>query len=217
MWSALGLSARVAVLATVVNAAVGIPLAWLLARRRFRGKSLVDLAVTLPLVLPPTVTGYYLIVLLGRRGWLGAPLHALTGWSITFTWYAAVVAAAVMALPLLVRTARAAIESVDRELERAAYTLGRSEWRTALEVTLPLARKGILAGLVLAFARALGEFGATLMLAGNIPGVTTTVPLAIYTAVQVGEDAQALVLVALLTVLSCVVLVAAGRLGARAT
>jgi molybdate transport system permease protein len=217
LWSALALSVRVAVLATAVNAVVGIPLAWLLARRRFRGKSLVDLAVTLPLVLPPTVTGYYLIVLLGRRGWLGAPLHALTGWTITFTWYAAVVAAAVMALPLLVRTARAAIESVDRELERAAYTLGRSEWRTALEVTLPLARNGILAGLVLAFARALGEFGATLMLAGNIPGVTTTVPLAIYTAVQVGEDAQALVLVALLTALSCVVLVAAGRLGARAT
>ena len=217
LWAALELSVRVAVLATAVNAVVGIPLAWLLARRRFRGKGLVDLAVTLPLVLPPTVTGYYLIVLLGRRGWLGAPLHALTGWTITFTWYAAVVAAAVMALPLLVRTARAAIESVDRELERAAYTLGRSEWRTALEVTLPLARKGILAGLVLAFARALGEFGATLMLAGNIPGVTTTVPLAIYTAVQVGEDAQALVLVALLTVLSCVVLVAAGRLGARAT
>ena len=217
LWGALELSVRVAVLATAVNAVVGIPLAWLLARRRFRGKGLVDLAVTLPLVLPPTVTGYYLIVLLGRRGWLGAPLHALTGWTITFTWYAAVVAAAVMALPLLVRTARAAIESVDRELERAAYTLGRSEWRTALEVTLPLARKGILAGLVLAFARALGEFGATLMLAGNIPGVTTTVPLAIYTAVQVGEDAQALVLVALLTVLSCVVLVAAGRLGARAT
>jgi molybdate transport system permease protein len=217
LWGALELSVRVAVLATAVNAVVGIPLAWLLARRRFRGKGLVDLAVTLPLVLPPTVTGYYLIVLLGRRGWLGAPLHALTGWTITFTWYAAVVAAAVMALPLLVRTARAAIESVDRELERAAYTLGRSEWRTALEVTLPLARKGVLAGLVLAFARALGEFGATLMLAGNIPGVTTTVPLAIYTAVQVGEDAQALVLVALLTVLSCVVLVAAGRLGARAT
>lgn len=204
-------------LATAANAIVGIPLAWLLARRRFRGKSLVDLAVTLPLVLPPTVTGYYLIVLLGRRGWLGAPLYALTGWTVTFTWYAAVIAAAVMALPLLVRTARAAIESVDRELERAAYTLGRSAWRTALEVTLPLARNGILAGLVLAFARALGEFGATLMLAGNIPGVTTTVPLAIYTAVQVGEDAQALVLVALLTALSCTVLVLAGRLGARAT
>ena len=215
--SALELSLRVAVLATVVNAVIGIPLAYALARRRFRGKAVVDLLVTLPLVLPPTVTGYYLIVLLGRRGWLGAPLYQATGWTIAFTWYAAVVAATVMALPLLVRTARAAIESVDRDLEKAAYTLGRSEWRTALEVTLPLARNGILAGLVLAFARALGEFGATLMLAGNIPGRTTTVPLAIYTAVQTGESAAALALVGILTALSCVVLVAAGRLGARAT
>ena len=181
--SALVLSLRVAVLATVVNALVGVPLAYLLARRRFTGRALLDLLVTLPLVLPPTVTGYYLIVLLGRRGWLGAPLYAATGWTIAFTWYAAVVAATVMALPLLVRTARAAIESVDRDLEKAAYTLGRSEWRTALEVTLPLARNGILAGLVLAFARALGEFGATLMLAGNIPGRTATVPLPICEAV----------------------------------
>lgn len=215
--SALALSLRVAVVATVVNALVGVPLAYLLARRRFAGRALLDLLVTLPLVLPPTVTGYYLIVLLGRRGWLGAPLYAATGWTIAFTWYAAVVAATVMALPLLVRTARAAIESVDRDLEKAAYTLGRSEWRTALEVTLPLARNGILAGLVLAFARALGEFGATLMLAGNIPGKTATVPLAIYTAVQTGEQSTVLVLVAILTALSCVVLVAAGRLGARAT
>jgi molybdate transport system permease protein len=215
--SALELSLRVAVLATAVNAVIGIPLAYALARRRFRGKAIVDLLVTLPLVLPPTVTGYYLIVLLGRRGWLGAPLYQATGWTIAFTWYAAVVAATVMALPLLVRTARAAIESVDRDLEKAAYTLGRSEWRTALEVTLPLARNGILAGLVLAFARALGEFGATLMLAGNIPGRTTTVPLAIYTAVQTGESTAALALVGILTALSCVVLVAAGRLGARAT
>jgi molybdate transport system permease protein len=215
--SALWLSVRVAALATVLCALVGIPVAWLLARRQFRGKTLIDLLVTLPLVLPPTVTGYYLIVLLGRGGWLGAPLYRVTGWAVTFTWYAAVIAATVMALPLLVRTARAAIESVDRELEKAAYTLGRSEWRTALEVTLPLARNGLLAGLVLAFARALGEFGATLMLAGNIPGRTTTVPLAIYTAVQTGESGEVVVLVAALTALSCLVLVIAGRLGARAT
>jgi molybdate transport system permease protein len=182
--SALALSLRVAVLATVVNALVGIPLAYLLARRRFRGKALVDLAVTLPLVLPPTVTGYYLIVLLGRRGWLGAPLYEATGWTIAFTWYAAVVAATVMALPLLVRTARAAIESVDRDLEKAAYTLGRSEWHTTLEVTLPLARNGILAGLVLAFARALGEFGATVVLAGNLEGRTRTIPLAVYALLE---------------------------------
>jgi molybdate transport system permease protein len=215
--SALELSVRVAVLATALNALVGVPLAWLLARRRFPGRALVDLIVTLPLVLPPTVTGYYLIVVLGRRGWLGAPLYRWTGWTVTFTWYAAVIAATVMALPLLVRTARAAIESVDRDLEKAAYTLGRPEWRTALEVTLPLAWRGILAGLVLAFARALGEFGATLMLAGNIPGRTTTIPLAVYTAVQTGETGTALVLVAGLTALSCAVLVVAARLGARAT
>ena len=213
---ALALSVRVAVLATLLNAVVGIPLAWTLARRRFRGRGAVDLLVTLPLVLPPTVTGYYLIVLLGRRGWLGAPLYAATGWTVAFTWYAAVIAATLMALPLLVRTARAAIESVDRDLEKAALTLGRSEWRVALEVTLPLARNGILAGLVLAFARALGEFGATLMLAGNIPGRTQTVPLAIYTAVQTGESAEALGLVAALTALSCLVLVVANRLGTRA-
>ncbi len=215
-WSALALSLRVAVLATALNAVVGIPLAWALARRRFPGHAVVDLLVTLPLVLPPTVTGYYLIVFLGRRGWLGAPLYAATGWSIPFTWGAAVIAATVMALPLLVRITRAAIESVDPALEKAAFTLGRPAWRTALEVTLPLARNGVLAGLVLAFARALGEFGATLMLAGNIPGRTQTVPLAIYTAVQTGEPGEALALVAALTLLSCVVLVIAGRLGARA-
>jgi molybdate transport system permease protein len=214
--AALGLSARVATLATVLTALVGIPLAYLLARRRFPGHGLLDLLVTLPLVLPPTVTGYYLIVLLGRRGWLGAPLYQATGWTVAFTWYGAVIAAAVMAMPLLVRTARAAIESVDPALEKAAFTLGRSEWRTALEVTLPLARRGILAGLVLAFARALGEFGATLMLAGNIPGRTTTVPLAIYTAVQTGEAGEATALVAMLTALSCLVLLTAGRLGGRA-
>jgi molybdate transport system permease protein len=214
--SAVWISARVAVAATLLNALVGIPLAYVLARHRFRGRGAVDLLVTLPLILPPTVTGYYLIVVLGRRGILGAPLYAATGWSVAFTWYAAVIAATVMALPLLVRTARAAIESVSSDLEQAAFTLGRSEWQTAFTITFPLAKKGILAGLVLAFARALGEFGATLMLAGNIPGKTTTVPLAIYTAVETGETGEALALVGLLTALSCLVLVAAARLGGRA-
>jgi len=213
--SAIWLSIKVSIVATTLNAAIGIPLAYLLARRRFWGRGAVDVLVTLPLVLPPTVTGYYLIVLLGRRGVLGAPLYEATGWSAAFTWYAAVIAATVMALPLLVRTARAAIESVDQNLERAAFTLGRPEWRTALEVTLPLARNGILAGLVLAFARALGEFGATIMLAGNIPGKTQTLPLSIYTAVQTGEAGQAMALVAVLTLLSCAVVVASARLGAR--
>ena len=213
--SAIWLSIKVSIVATMLNAAIGIPLAYLLARRRFWGRGAVAVLVTLPLVLPPTVTGYYLIVLLGRRGVLGAPLYEATGWSVAFTWYAAVIAATVMALPLLVRTARAAIESVDQNLERAAFTLGRPEWRTALEVTLPLARNGILAGLVLAFARALGEFGATIMLAGNIPGKTQTLPLSIYTAVQTGEAGQAMALVAVLTLLSCAVVVASARLGAR--
>jgi len=213
--SAIWLSIKVSIVATTLNAAIGIPLAYLLARRRFWGRGAVDVLVTLPLVLPPTVTGYYLIVLLGRRGVLGAPLYEATGWSVAFTWYAAVIAATVMALPRLVRTARAAIESVDQNLERAAFTLGRPEWRTALEVTLPLARNGILAGLVLAFARALGEFGATIMLAGNIPGKTQTLPLSIYTAVQTGEAGQAMALVAVLTLLSCAVVVASARLGAR--
>jgi molybdate transport system permease protein len=214
--SALWLSVRVAVVATAINAMVGIPLAWALARHRFWGRGLVDLLVMLPLVLPPTVTGYYLIVLLGRRGWLGAPLYAVTGWSIAFTWYAAIVAATVMAMPLMVRTSCAAIESVSLDYEKAALTLGRSEWQAAIEVTLPLARKGLLAGLVLAFARALGEFGATLMLAGNIPGKTQTVPLAIYTAVQTGESGEAIGLVLMLTALSCLVLIASSRLGGRA-
>jgi molybdate transport system permease protein len=213
--SALWLSLRVSLLATALNALLGIPLAYLLAKRRFWGRTGLDVLVTLPLVLPPTVTGYYLIVLFGRRGWVGGPLYELTGWTIAFTWYAAVLAATIMALPLMVRATRAAIEAVNPDLERAALVLGRSEWQTALEVTLPLARRGIVAGLVLAFARALGEFGATLMLAGNIPGRTATMPLAIYTAVSTGEAAEAQSLVLLLTALSCVVVVLAGRLGGR--
>ncbi len=213
--AALWLSVRVSLLATALNAAIGIPLAYVLAKRRFWGRSALDVLVTLPLVLPPTVTGYYLIVLLGRRGWLGRPLYELTGWTVAFTWQAAVVAATIMALPLMVRASRAAIEAVNPDLERAAFVLGRSEWRTAVEVTLPLARRGIVAGLVLAFARALGEFGATLMLAGNIPGRTQTVPLAIYTAVSTGETQEAQVLVLLLTLLSCAVVLTAARLGGR--
>ena len=212
---ALWLSVRVSLLATALNAVVGIPLAYLLAKRRFRGRQVLDVVVTLPLVLPPTVTGYYLIVLFGRQGVVGGPLYELTGWTIAFTWYAAVIAATVMALPLTVHPARAAIEAVNPDLERAAFVLGRSEWRTAWEVTLPLARRGVVAGLFLAFARALGEFGATLMIAGNIPGRTTTVPLAIYTAVSTGESVEAQVLVLILTAVSCAVVIAANRLSAR--
>jgi molybdate transport system permease protein len=192
---------------------VGTLLAYVFARKRFPGRGLLDLLVTLPLVLPPTVTGYYLILTFGRRGLLGGPLFQATGWTVTFTWMACVIAATVMALPLMVKTAQSAIASVDREYEEAATTLGKTEWQVALRITLPLARKGILAGIVLAFARALGEFGATLMLAGNIPGRTTTMPLAIYSAVATGDDAAARTLVLVLTAVSAAVLVISHRLG----
>src|SRR5271169_2557712 len=162
----LKLSVQVAAVATMFVVIVGLSAAYVLSRKDFLGKDLLDILLTLPLVLPPTVTGYYLIVLFGRNGLLGRYLYDWTGWSIMFTWYAAVLASFVVALPLMVKTARAAIESVDENLIRASYTLGHSEYRTALKVILPLAKKGIIAGAILSFARAMGEFGATLMVAG---------------------------------------------------
>src|SRR2546423_2700311 len=202
IWSALKVSLLVVSFATALTAVLGLALAFLLARRTFRGKALLDAVLTMPLVLPPTVTGYYLIGLLGRRGLLGAPLYAWTGWTLTFTWQAAVVAATVVALPLMIRTARAAIESVAPQYELASYTLGKGELETFLRVTLPLARRGVLAGTVLSAARALGEFGATLMIAGNIPGKTQTLPLAIFEAVISGDDRRAQALAILLTLIS---------------
>jgi len=209
------LSLRVAGIATLIVVLAGTAAAWLLASRRFRGSELLDALLTLPLVLPPTVTGYYLVVLLGRNGVLGGPLQAWTGWSPMFTWQAAVAASAAVAFPLMVKTARAAIESVDRSLVEASLTLGHSAAWTALRVTLPLARRGLLAGAVLAFARAMGEFGATLMLAGNIPGRTDTMPLAIYSAVAGGEWSRAHVMVLVFTLISGAALWGANRLGRR--
>ena len=210
--AALALSLQVAAIATVFVALVGIPAGYLLARRAFPGRELIDTLVTLPLVLPPTVVGYYLILLLGRNGLFGAPLYRLTGWSVMFTWQAAVIASFVVALPFMVKTSRAAIEAVDRTLLDASYTLGHSELWTVLRVTLPLARRGIVAGAVISFARALGEFGATLMLAGNIPGRTSTMPLEIYSAVAGGEWGRAHGLVLLFTGISALALLAANRL-----
>lgn len=210
---ALWLSLKVSLLATLVVAVVGTLLGWGLARLKFRGLELVDALITLPLVLPPTVTGYYLLRLLGRRGLLGAPLYEATGFTVAFTWWSAALAAAIVSLPLMVRSARAAIEAVDPDLEFAAATLGSSRWNAFRRVTLPLARRGILAGIVLAFGRAVGEFGATLMIAGNIPGRTQTMPLAIWEAVASGEDGRARTLVLLLTGLSVVVLLLVGRMG----
>lgn len=208
------LSLQVAFVATALVALVGVPLAYLLATREFRGKGLLDVLVTLPLVLPPIVTGYYLLLLVGRSGplarlaeTLGAPAP-----QITFTWVAAVLAAFAVSLPFTVRTARSAFESVDRGLIATSATLGRSELATAMLVTLPLAARGVIAGLVLSFARALGEFGATVMVAGNIPGQTNTMPLEIYNAVVFGDWRSAAGLVAVFTVVSAGFIFAAGAL-----
>lgn len=201
-WIPLLITLKVAGLSTVFVAVLGIILSYILARREFRGKWAADILVTLPLVLPPTVTGYLLVVLLGKNGIIGQLLFELTGWTLLFSWQAAVIAAFVVSLPLMVKTTVAAISGVDRELEYAAYTLGHSELATMLFVTLPLAKKGILAGLVLSFARAVGEFGATLMVAGNIPGKTNTMSLSIYTAFQSGNEALANALVITLVLVS---------------
>ena len=198
-WFPLLLSLRVALLATVFVVVAGVALAWLLARCRFAGREVLDALVTLPLVLPPTVLGYYLLVLLGRNSAVGTAIESLTGVRLVFTWQGAVVAAAVGALPLMVKTARAAIANVDTDYEDAARTLGKTEWQVFRRVTLPLASRGIIAAAMLAFARSLGEFGATLMIAGNIPGRTQTAAVAIYDATQAGRDDYALALVLILS------------------
>jgi molybdate transport system permease protein len=200
------LSLQVATVATFFVVMVGVCVAYLLASRNFRGKEMVDMLFTLPLVLPPTVTGYYLIVIFGRNGLVGKMIYEWTGFTIMFTWYAAAFASFVVALPLMIKTTRASIESVDRNLINASYTLGHGEWVTAFKVILPLAKKGIIAGAVLSFARAMGEFGATLMLAGNIPGKTDTMPLAIYSLAGSGEWTQAHTMVILLTIMAGVFL-----------
>ena len=207
----LRLSLQVAVTATILMVLFGIPVSYLLARRKFRGREVIDMLLTLPLVLPPTVTGYYLIIIFGRSGYIGKLIYQWTGWSIMFTWYAAALAAFVVAIPLLIKTARAAIESVDKNIIQASFALGLSEFQTAVYIVLPLARKGILAGVILSFARALGEFGATLMIAGNIPGKTNTMPLAIYTSAGSGDWSKANLMVISLTALSGIALYLANK------
>lgn len=192
------LSLRVSLTATALTLLAGVPLAWLLARRRFPGRQVLEAAVVLPLVLPPTVLGYYLLLAVGRRGPVGQAL-ASVGLELAFTWGAAVLAAAVGSIALVIKSAQAGFETVDRQLEQAARTLGRSEWSVFWSVSLPLAWRSVLAGAVLAFCRALGEFGITLMVAGNIPGRTQTLPLAIYDRVQAAQmgEANALALIAI--------------------
>ncbi|NOX62823.1 MAG: molybdate ABC transporter permease subunit, partial [Chloroflexi bacterium] len=198
IWNAFRLSLQVTTTATALILVIGLALALLLARRDFRGKTLLEMLITLPLLLPPSVLGYYLLVILGRRG----PLARWFGLDILFTWQAAVVAATIVGLPLMVMAARSAIADVDPEIENAARLSGASEWALLRYITLPLARRGILAGLVLASARALGEFGATLMVAGNIPGRTQTMAMAIYDAVQNRQYQEANFMVILMTSLA---------------
>lgn len=215
IWPALWLSLKVAGCATVLAALLGVATGFVLARGRFVGRDLLDTVLTLPMVLPPTVLGYYLLVLLGRRSTLGGWLHDSLGIQLIFSWQGAVIAATVVAFPLVFKPARAAFESVDGQLEQAARVLGLSELALFFRVTLPLAWRGILAGILLAFARALGEFGATLMVAGSIPGKTQTLSIAVYEAVQAGQDELANTLVLIISALCISILLLANWLGKR--
>jgi len=214
-WFPLWLSLRVAFLSTAVALAFGLWLAYVLANREFKGKEILDAGITLPLVLPPTVLGYYLLVLIGRSSWIGRAWEAVFGSPLVFTWKAAVIAALLHSLPLLVKSARAALESVDHSYERAARNLGASEWRLFWRVTLPLAQRSILAAAALAFARSLGDFGVTLMVAGAIPGNTQTISVAIFNAVESGNMALAGTLAVVISAVAMVILTLAKRLEPR--
>ena len=206
------LTLKVAGWATLLATIAGVLIAYALARLRFPGREVLDAVMTLPMVMPPTVLGYYILVLVGRRGPIGAWLEENFGVSLIFTWQGAVIASSVVALPLVYKAAATAFEGVDRQLEQAARILGKSEWEVFSRVTLPLAWPGILAGAMLGFARALGEFGATLMVAGNIPGRTQTLSIAIYDAVEAGRDNVANFLVMITSIVCITILVASGRL-----
>ena len=211
-WVALELTLKVASWATALNLVLGVGAGYVLARWRFPGRELVDAALTLPMVMPPTVLGYYLLVVIGSRGPVGAWLLEHFGIRLIFTWQAAVIAATIVAFPLVFKASRAAFETVEPQLEDAARTLGIGEWGVFFRVSLPLAWRGILAGLLLSFARALGEFGATLMVAGSIAGKTQTLSIAVYEAVQAGQDDSANFLVAVTSIVCIAVLLSAGRL-----
>lgn len=217
-WTAILLSLRVAAIATLVATPLGIAVAWLLARRNFWGKAALDALIYLPLVLPPVVTGYLLLLTFGRKGLVGGWLADNLGIVFAFRWTGAALACGVMSFPLLVRPIRLSIEAVDRKLEQAASTLGAAPWRVFLTVTLPLALPGIVAGVVLGFAKAIGEFGATITFVSNIPGETQTISAAIYSLTQTPDgDTAALRLVVVSIVIAMVALVASEILARRAT
>ncbi|MEX2653869.1 MAG: molybdate ABC transporter permease subunit [Acidimicrobiia bacterium] len=212
MWDPLRLSLQVTACATLIVAVTGIGLGYLLARREFPGRGLVDAIASAPIVMPPTVLGYYLLVMVGRNSPIGRVWEAVFGSPLVFSWQGAVLAAAVASFPFCLRSARAAIESVDRRYEAAGRVMGLSGWRVATQITLPLARRGLLAGVALAFARALGDFGTTVMVAGNIPGRTQTMPIAVYDAVQAFEYDRAGTLALVLLAVAVTVLVIVRRL-----
>ena len=217
-WTAILLSLRVAVVATLVATPIGIAVAWLLARREFWGKSIVDATIHLPLVLPPVVTGYLLLLTLGRRGLVGGWLAEHFGIVFAFRWTGAALACGVMSFPLLVRPIRLSIEAVDRRLEQAAGTLGAPPWRVFMSITLPLALPGVLAGMVLGFAKAIGEFGATITFVSNIPGETQTISSAIYSLIQTSDgDTAALRLVVVSVVIAMAALIASEIFARHAT
>jgi molybdate transport system permease protein len=212
MWDPLWLSLRVSVVATVLVAIFGIGLGYLLARARFPGRGFLDAIATAPIVMPPTVLGYYLLVTVGRRSPIGRAWEAVFGSPLVFTWQGAVLAASVASFPFCLRAARAAIESVDRRYEAVGKVMGLSNWRIAARITLPLARRGLFAGVALAFARALGDFGTTVMVAGNIPGRTQTMPVAVYDAVQAFDYDRAGTLALVLLVVAVSILMLVRRL-----
>ena len=211
-WDALRLSLQVGLTSTVLAALIGVPVAWWLARAAFRGHSVVTALVLVPMVLPPTVVGYYLLQAVGRRSVIGSVLEDGFGFTFVFDWTGAVLAAFVVSTPFLIRTAQAGFEAVDRTYEEAARTLGRTEISIFFSVAVPLAWRSILAGVALALARALGEFGATLMVAGNVPGRTRTMSVAVYDAVQAGRASDAQVLAVSLTLAALGLLVAIGSI-----
>jgi molybdate transport system permease protein len=211
-WTALALTLKVAGWATAINLVLGVGVGYALSRWRFPGRDVLDALLTLPMVMPPTVLGYYLLVVIGSQGVVGAWLLQNFGIRLIFTWQAAVIAATIVAFPLVFKAARAAFENADPQWEDAARTLGLSEWSIFLRVSLPLAWRGILAGLLLAFARALGEFGATLMVAGSMAGQTQTLSIAVYEAVQAGQDDTANFLVMVTSLVCMAILLSAGRL-----
>ncbi len=215
-WSPLWLSLRVATVAALAATCIGVVLAYLLAESRFPGRGFLESVTSLPLLLPPTVLGYYLLVSLGRQSLVGQFIERVTGVPLVFTWQGAVIAAIVPSFPYVVRTARAAFEEVETSVREAARIDGASRLQQLVFVLLPLAKRGIAAGVALTFARALGEFGATLMVAGNIPGRTQTMPIAIYDAVQAGRMDVAGQLVVILSLVAVAILIVVGRLGASA-